>query len=187
MTVFVGVTGAAGVGKDTAANLLVKHYGFVRASLADEIRSALTTLDPYLPDGQRISAKVADCGWDSAKRSDPEIRRLLQVLGTEVVRFHREDFWIEVLKSRIDKDKSNPQYVVVPDIRFDNEARWILGTHPQSVVVEIIGSREDQVARNGHLSESGISPKLVSFRVKNHGTMDDLHMKLLDVVEHATR
>ena len=84
MSMLIGLTGPPGCGKDTAADHLVKNHGFVRVAFADTIREVALTIDPY-DHFFRLSDVINLIGWDRAKRQ-PEVRRLLQVIGTEAGR-----------------------------------------------------------------------------------------------------
>lgn len=137
----VGLTGYARHGKDSVAEVLVK-YGYERYALADSMKQALLVLDPYVignpdekgkaegPDGFwrpiRLSKLVRHKRWEGAKK-EPEVRRLLQVFGTEVGRsMLGEDVWIEALVKSVPNFYSDhgPR-VVISDVRFLNEARFI--------------------------------------------------------------
>ena len=116
----IGITGHARNGKDTAGGLLVSEYGFTRVALADAVRSMALAIDPYVSGGNiRLHHMVNNLGWEESKKA-PEVRRLLQAIGTEGVRDHiGDDSWIRAAKSTIDK---TPGPVVVTDVRFPNEA-----------------------------------------------------------------
>ena len=85
----IGLSGYAQSGKDTVAELLCLNYGFKRISFALPMRDAIYTLNPYiindgLGDGNwRVADEVDEHGWDIAKQH-PEVRRLMQVFGTDV-------------------------------------------------------------------------------------------------------
>jgi hypothetical protein len=133
----IGVTGYAQHGKDTIAAVLVKEYGYTRVALADRMKEAMLTLDPVIhvggltdPPGpfdfERLRNVVKERGWDGAKKH-PEVRRLLQVFGTEVGRnMLGEDVWISALARSVKGfyDDHGPR-IVIPDIRFLNEAQFI--------------------------------------------------------------
>jgi len=88
----IGLSGYARSGKDTIAEILIMNYGFKRLAFADNIRKAIIKLDPILSNGQRISGSVREIGWEPTK-ANTEVRRLLQVFGTEVGReMFGEDF-----------------------------------------------------------------------------------------------
>ena len=90
----VSFSGKKQFGKSTASQFLVDNYGFVNLGFADELKNHMLILNPYvdvdgyeLEDGAyRLDFLIEKYGWDVAKEEFPEIRRLLQVYGTEVVR-----------------------------------------------------------------------------------------------------
>jgi len=130
----VGLTGRAQHGKDTLGGILVEEFGFKRYAFADQLKSMALVLNPYVDSkySQRLYTLVQDAGWDNAKL-EPEVRRFLQVLGTEAVRDHLgADAWINALEKKLDDDglwdPQGPAYgsrIVVTDVRFPNEAEWI--------------------------------------------------------------
>jgi hypothetical protein len=78
----IGLSGYAQSGKDTTAELLCLNYKYKRQSFADPMRHALMIINPKLDSITRLSEYVDDYGWDMAKQN-PEVRRLLQVFGTD--------------------------------------------------------------------------------------------------------
>lgn len=115
----VGIAGHAQHGKDTAAAVLIQEAGYTRIGLADAVRELVLAVDPLLYGGIRLAVLVRQAGWEEAKKV-PEVRRLLQAAGTEGVRqVIGEDAWIRALKRKIDAAEGP---VVVPDVRFANEA-----------------------------------------------------------------
>lgn len=127
MIVIVGITGRAQHGKDTAANVLIEEFGFTRYGLADPLKEIALAIDPIIDSELRLGKVVALGGWEAAKKY-PEVRRFLQALGTEGIREHLdEDAWVRHLERRLAEDR--PKRVVVPDVRFPNEARWVRVPH----------------------------------------------------------
>ena len=83
------LTGCKRSGKDSAAQVLIDR-GWVNLAFADPLRTMALAINPIVNyDFQcnvvRLKDMVESYGWDFAKR-DPEVRRLLQVIGTEAVR-----------------------------------------------------------------------------------------------------
>lgn len=178
----IGLTGKAGSGKDSVGEVL-EALGFARHSLAGELKQAVLDLDPFVTAGVRISEIVNDIGMDEAKRTYPEVRRLLQVFGTEVIRARDEDFWVNSLQGRV--MQSNARHFVITDVRFDNEAAWIRRSHGR--VYEILRpGHEDAGAANGHASESGLDPSLVDDQILNDGTLEDLQLMVAGLVSSGT-
>jgi hypothetical protein len=154
----IGITGQARNGKDTAGGLLVSEYGFTRVALADALRSMALAIDPIVSGGNiRLHHEVNGTGWENAKKN-PEVRRFLQVLGTEGVRNHiGQDSWIRAAKVTIDQIDGP---VVVCDVRFPNEADAIHGWGGELwrvVRINPDGSRYDNGIGTEHASESHVA------------------------------
>lgn len=122
----IGVTGLAQHGKDSTGQHLVTQYGYKRYAFADALKSMALALDPFVDDGlgfYRLNHIVEEEGWEGAKQY-PEVRRFLQVLGTEGVRDHiGEDAWVDALDRQWTAD--GMPLAVVTDVRFPNEAAYI--------------------------------------------------------------
>jgi hypothetical protein len=117
----VGITGYATAGKDEIADVLVEEYGFVKIGMSDALNNYLRILNPVVaadaPSLLRYSDAIATHGYVEAKARYPEVRRLLQVMGTEIGRAIDSDMWVKELN----KLASNHQRVVTTGIRFPNE------------------------------------------------------------------
>lgn len=161
----VGISGYARSGKDTVAARLVEH-GYIRGSFADAIREALYRLNPMIGE-ESLQSKVDRLGWDTTK-AIPEVRELLQRLGTEVGRdMFGDNIWIDYLLDSL-PDGSK---VVIPDVRYPNEADAITALGGQ--VWRII--RPGVTAVNSHVSDSAMDDYRFITRLHNDTTIDDLH------------
>jgi hypothetical protein len=58
-------------------------------------------------------------GWDGEK--DDKGRKLLQYVGTDVVRKKKPDFWVDYMIAILTIFKDEWDYVIIPDTRFPNE------------------------------------------------------------------
>jgi hypothetical protein len=162
----IGLSGYAQSGKDSTAELLCLNYGYTRVAFADPMRQALLTINPQLDSITRVSDLVDDYGWNLAKKN-PEVRRLLQVLGTDFGRkMLGDDVWINIALSGI---KSEDR-IVVSDVRYPNEAEAIkkLG----GTVWRI--NRHNHTAVNGHTSERAMDNYMFNYVIYNDGTLDEL-------------
>lgn len=101
----IGLTGRKRSGKSTAARYLVEDHGFTELSFAEPLKRMALAVNPIIgfrstPDGvQRVylSDVVHEIGWECAKDEYPEVRRFLQLLGTEGVRDHiGQDTWVNL-------------------------------------------------------------------------------------------
>jgi hypothetical protein len=172
----IGLSGYARSGKDTVAELLCLNYGYKRVSFADPMRQALYVLSPKIDNIVRLSEYVDDYGWDVAKQNQ-EVRRLLQVFGTEVGRkMFGLDFWINIAL----KDLSGDTQVVISDVRFPNEA---------DAIAKLGGSmwrinRKNHSAVNGHASEHAMDNYMFNHVIYNDGTLDDLSDEVFMLAKH---
>lgn len=128
MKVIIGVMGFARSGKDTTAEILVRKYGFTRMGFADQLRRFALACDPIIYWSEtgtyhRLSDVVEAVGWDTAKDEYPEVRRLLQKIGTEGGReIFGETAWVDALFRSVPEDVER---LVVPDTRFFSEYEGI--------------------------------------------------------------
>ena len=172
----IGLSGYARSGKDTVAELLCLNYGYKRVSFADPMRQALYVLSPKIDNIVRLSEYVDDYGWDVAKQNQ-EVRRLLQVFGTEVGRkMFGLDFWIDIAL----KDLSGDTQVVISDVRFPNEA---------DAIAKLGGSmwrinRKNHSAVNGHASEHAMDNYMFNHVIYNDETLDDLSDEVFMLAKH---
>lgn len=124
MRIVIGLSGQAGVGKDTVADYLAREHGFCKVAFADPLKDATAALFGWARadlDDAAFKQRV-DAHWGLSPRT------ALQRLGTEGVRAQfGADFWIKALEQR-HLQHSGPQRLVVADVRFPNEAdavkRW---------------------------------------------------------------
>lgn len=146
----VALTGLAGSGKDTVADMLATHCGFTKLAFADPLRNEvaqaynlgsnydlLTNRDTKEEPTARLAlcecssfaflgavamatGATVDAAWMQAPRSP---RQVLQWWGTEYRRAERVNYWSTAMVLRI-KDLANmgQRRFVITDCRFENEA-----------------------------------------------------------------
>ncbi len=131
----IALTGRARAGKDTVAAHLAKAHGFQTIALADEVRRAALAINPWvcvedthdvLPSlaPVRLAHLVNTMGWDRAKQI-PEVRRLLQTIGTEAGwQIHGVDLWTSRADTKI-AELAPDTPVVITDARMPHEQLWI--------------------------------------------------------------
>ncbi len=165
----IGITGVARSGKDTLAEYLVANHGYKRVAFADSIREVVSHLTGLtvaeLTDGP---LKEEPIEWMGGKSP----RQLMQTLGTEWGREMVDpNLWLNIAANRIrEARRQGFAGVVIPDVRFDNEAEFVrerLGS-----VVRVV--RPGAAAVSAHESEQGVSENLVDSTVINDGTRRDL-------------
>lgn len=144
----IGLTGPAGCGKDTVADLLVAHQGFVKIAFADplysEVAAAFNVSVEYLkcretkehpmsalalrrcaPPGflDRITTVHALASKTTDLDAPRSPRQILQWWGTDYRRAGRPDYWTAKLLARLNNwiDRN----FVVTDCRFADEVALV--------------------------------------------------------------
>lgn len=168
----VGLMGYAQAGKDTVGAFLVEHHGFVRVSFADALRDMLYALNPIayagsMGDWETVQEIVDSIGWDRAKVSYPEIRALLQRLGTEAGReILGQSIWVD---TAIREVQPGGRYVFT-DVRFPNEAATIRAMGGKLWRVK----RPGTAPVNAHPSETALDDLEADTTISNNGPLPQL-------------
>lgn len=161
----IGIMGLARVGKDTATAHLCDTYGMESYAFADPIKSMLTgVFGDLFRDGDR----EAPIDWLGKSP-----RQLMQTLGTEWGReIVHPDLWVLVADQMWKKYQEIGwgAGVVLSDVRFRNEAEWVLAQG--GLLISL--SREGVAAVATHVSEQNIPFDLANVSLENNGTVEEL-------------
>jgi hypothetical protein len=185
----VGFGHVARTGKDTAARALTRDRGYERRAFADALKELAYKADPIVSSGARPGnvgigqGRLAHTvngmgGWDVAKDSFPEVRAFLQRLGVAAREVFGRDIWIDTaLKGLTPESK-----VVIPDVRFINEAE----------AIQALGGVVLRIDRPGHVAQGHISEtELADWggwdgTIANNGTVIDLERLVLVTIDELT-
>jgi hypothetical protein len=127
----IGICGLIGSGKDTIADQLVQNYSFKKLSFADKLKDSVASMfdwDRELLDGKTKESRdwreQEDKFWSKEMGQSITPRFVLQKFGTECMREGFYDgIWVSLTKKKI---LDNPAVKwVIPDVRFENEAKMI--------------------------------------------------------------
>lgn len=182
----IGLSGYARSGKDSVADILVEEYGFVPLSFADKLRDALYALNPLVTHDKGknrllfvtdLQTVIDEHGWDGVKSTPygPEVRRLLQRMGTDAGRnVLGDDIWVKAAFNDVRKGKN----YVFTDCRFPNEAS---GVQRDGQVWRI--TRPGVGPANDHISEIGLDTWPFSRIILNDQDLDILRLKVMEAYE----
>lgn len=174
----IGLTGKRLSGKDTVANYLVEKHGYEHLYFSKVMKDAIAALfDIRVQDvdnfkGDRGNFKEARI---AIKMNDVEIKEFgwvefLQRFGTDMGRkVLGEDLWLDLVDEAIEDFDQN---YVVKDVRFVNEAQWILDQGGK-----IIELRRDVIdyANDNHESENGLPEDMAEYVIANTSTIESLY------------
>jgi hypothetical protein len=176
--IYVGITGAMQSGKDTLARAIeaamphgwhapINHF-------ADPLKEMARALlgggrQHYWGTDEDKNQPLPTVWRERLGLGFATYRTALQFIGTEVFRAHAHpDFWVVAMQARIDALLEQfPQWdyaFLFPDVRFDNEARFLRSRGGLVVRVWRTDGKVGTSGIAGHASEAGISEDLVTHR-----------------------
>ena len=125
MTKIISLSGKAGAGKDTVANLIHERFWCHKVAFAEPIRSMLKA---FL---HELHAEELIQGFEDRKlKETPQevlcnksLRNLMQTLGDEWGRQQvHHNIWLKIMQRKIDfAKKQGVEYCIVTDTRYENE------------------------------------------------------------------
>jgi hypothetical protein len=183
----IALTGYAGSGKDTCADWICETYGHTKIAFADPLKDIVSTLVycPLMTPGDMPKYMVDlfyECNkqWKAsgvllpgdfvrAKPYSPELRKLLQHVGTEYYRAKDSKYWIKSM--HLDPGKK----YVISDMRFHDECAFAKAIGAATIYVH----RPDIVSNDKHASEASIKSLPVDYALTNkYGELADTFGKL---------
>lgn len=202
--ILIGLTGLAGSGKDTVADVLVTHAGFTKMAFADALRaevlSAFCRATPALlanRDTKELPTDILALGWCTnlefvqavnaavyggampleALDEPRSPRQIMQWWGTEYRRAQFDGYWVHMACNRIRTLLGQEQRrIVLTDCRFDNEAAALRSMGGELWQVFRPGLRP---VEGGHASQtSGDSLKPEAFVVNSSTVVELAHAVL---------
>jgi hypothetical protein len=184
----IAVCGEAQHGKDTVSLMIAEMFYYKKIAFADPLKKMMYALNPYvvLPDGTliRLAKLVDEIGWDGAKKH-PEVRRLLQYFGTEVMReYYGPNVWIDLARKEVNKyDKA-----IISDLRFPGQAGEDGAEEGYvrsegGLIIKIVRPKYDNGVDKTHASESLLSQIKEDHLVVNDGSVRELSEKIIPIVE----
>lgn len=185
----IGFIGAKRSGKDTAADYLVQVYGYTKLAFADPMRAMAEAINPIVGEDRdgyvSYATAVARLGYEEAKDRFPELRRFLQVLGTEGVRgVLGDDVWVDHLAGRVEylwATEGPDAPVCVTDVRFPNEVEAL--QRRGFVIVRI--DRPGFGGDDGHASETALAEFEPDLTLFNSGPIEAVYAGLETLI-HGT-
>lgn len=157
----IGLAGRKRAGKDSFADAFLKRRPMLRDSFAYPIKQAIAAMFEITIEELESRKHEFIPGIGKAYRD------LMQTLGTEWGRDKvHADIWVELLAERY--AKSATRNLMITDVRFDNEAKWI---NNQGGKVFLI-SRPVGTNLDKHRSEKGVDDKYISGVIFNDHSLE---------------
>lgn len=159
-----------GAGKSTVADELIRA-GFIRLKFA----SGLKRMIQSVLEEQNVPASEISRMLEGDLKETPTTylsgrtpRYAMQTLGTEWGRdLIHQDIWLNILQQKIDNNKTQP--IVIDDLRFPNEYRFLKSQKSQVLLVKILSVQNTDVIHT-HVSEGSLSDVPFDLVVNNDRT-----------------
>lgn len=208
MSKIIGILGFINSGKGTVASHLVNEYNFRQDSFASGLKDACAVIfdwPRHMLEGDTKESRdwreIVDPWW-ATQLNIPNFspRYALQIIGTDVMRnnFH-QDMWFLTLRNRIRKNPD--QNVVISDVRFPNEIKFIQdrngilikinrGPAPVWYETAILANKGNSIAKaamaktysSAHLSEWAWVGSKIDYELNNDSTLDNLKEQINTVI-----
>ena len=173
----IGITGKARSGKDTIANIIETENRTRKISFAAPIKEAFRAVFGWHPDSYPDRKEQRIPGFYFTPRE------AMQTLGTEWGRNLQSDLWLRIAQSKIESARvmeNQYKYIVITDVRFDNEADLIRNNG--GFIIEVVRNDRDEVA--AHSSEDGLA-EAADFTIFNDGSLKELKDNVFKVLASA--
>ncbi|OKI71410.1 deoxynucleotide monophosphate kinase family protein [Streptomyces sp. MJM1172] len=170
----IAIIGRARSGKDSVGARLVQRYGYTRLAFADPLKDMALEINPVIPTVTGVHVRLAPLveavGWEYAKDTYPEVRRILQHVG-QSVRDRDPDYWIRALTRTAVELEGGP--IVVTDVRYPNEAMALsrLGFRLVRVIRPALGDPSP----DAHESETALDDQPIGVTIVNGSTLEELY------------
>lgn len=203
-----GLIGFINSGKGTVASHLVETYKCRQDSFAASLKDACSVIFDWprnLLEGDTVESRNwrehSDIWWSEKLGIDNFSPRLaLQLIGTDCLRNNfNEDIWFLTLQNRIRKNPN--QHVVISDVRFPNEIKFIKqqggklikinrGDVPVWYETAILANKGNSLAKqimtdvylDAHYSEWAWAGTPVDYEIDNNGTILDLKSNIDNII-----
>lgn len=209
MSRIIGIGGKLASGKDAISDHLVDKHGWVKIGMSDALAEALYALDPWIVtiespidrkffrwwrswftkesafqeiDLIKYSALVDQVGYVKAKENS-EVRRLLQMLGTEVGRkIIGDSTWTDIVVRRAKEAAKTAPGVIITGIRYPNELDMITD-ELEGELWWVVRPSLQAGSNAGHSSENSVFETDFDRTIRNDGTLEDLYTKVDQLVK----
>lgn len=119
----IGISSKMGCGKTTLSDLIIKELPFKRKAFADLLKEECSEVYEYpLEWNYTTEGKLTKINHKNLPKQPMSIREILQWYGTD---FRRKkygfDYWVKLM----DKEIKDDEDIVIDDVRFLEEAKFI--------------------------------------------------------------
>jgi hypothetical protein len=169
--IIVFLSGWAGSGKDTSAELLIEEMGFHRVSFADSLKEAVADSTGF-PLRIFHDPRHKNDPLPVPHKKYPDCKTYRDILIAEAAAQRAKDPNIYV-RTASKKIRSGGGRIVITDWRYPNEYSFIKEAFPDATIITIRVDRQN-VTPVADISEHLLDDYTFDVRIGNDGTITDL-------------
>lgn len=185
----ISITGKLNSGKNTVAKMISKEIcndtNVKIAAFADPIKKIASIMFPEIPKNYLYgsSHNRSKTIPNAFKNGEPlTVRQLLIDLGTEVGRSYRTSIWIDNMKDSIGRSESaGISAFIIADVRFINEFKFL--AEDNFFKIKIKRNLISSIDHESETNQDGISDDLYDAIIDNNGSLEELKVKVREVVK----
>lgn len=176
----IGLAGKARAGKDSVADILVKHFAFIKMSSVDPLKKSLSILTGYPIEHFNADA-MKDVPLEFWGKSG---REFTQDMGMFLREKYGDDFLLRRLELAMCNTEKGFKRIALTNCRFDNETEWV--RKQGGIVFHVDGKYEGMttIPNSDHATERGVTRLPGDMVISNSGTLTDLkkevHIAMID-------
>lgn len=162
------ISGKAQHGKDTTAI-------YLKEQLEDNGERVLIT---HYGDLVKYVCKTF-FGWDGEK--DEAGRRILQYVGTDVIRAEFPDYWVNFISEILKLFPNEWDYVLIPDCRFPNEVEKLIADGHDVFHIRVVRPYFQSpltAEQQNHPSETALDDCVADYVIHSDGELCDLRERV---------
>lgn len=177
----ISLSGKKRSGKTTVANYLISKHNFKEVSWAEPLKEVI---------GRKLFGLTEDQLYGPASIREEVIekwgmspRKILQVVGTDLFRAWRDDFWVEVAEPKIKALVTQGEDVVISDTRFLNEVECVKRLGGHTIQVHKVKKEGKAQPEDSHASETALDEYEFDYAIQSFsGDLDTLYEKMENIL-----
>ena len=172
----VCISGKAQNGKDTTA-------GFLKEVLEERGNRVLII---HYADLLKYLCRTY-FGWNGNK--DEEGRRILQYVGTDIIRNREPDYWVQFVAGFLSLFDTEWDYILIPDTRFPNEVDHMKELGFEVVHLRIVRTDFESPLteeQQKHPSETALDDVFPDLTILNNAGLEQLKESVEELVDNGT-
>ena len=195
----IAISGKANSGKNTLAKLIVEELNLLCYSInafADPIKLIIEQMVPNvdkncLYGSSQLRSKIINNDLMDKNNNPLTYRQMLIDIGT-LGRTYNENIWVNKMEEKFYQESTkmlltlglknyeNKAAYMITDCRFKNEAEWIKNNYFYLIRIKRQGNIEINDATE--TAQDAIDDKFFDFIINNDSNLDDLRLKVKQVI-----